>query len=113
MKKKIIATFMIILAAVSLVSCTRDNKKVKVIEKDENNSAKVVSFNKKDYIDVEEIKKDLDNFSNIVEDYKNIEKDLEKDLEKEAIKKIKDKKTNSVTGNVNKVTGTLKEIINK
>lgn len=118
MKKKIVLGLFGVLLTIMLTGCAGDNK-VEV-----KNSSKKVSEIKEpdknlslnlDLSGIDDMKKSASGMDELIEEYKNIKSGLNKSKEniEEEINNNYKSVNNTVLGHEDKVTGTLKELLNK
>ncbi|MBP1888825.1 peptidoglycan hydrolase CwlO-like protein [Clostridium moniliforme] len=113
MKKNLfINLLVVILLATSLIGCTKDNKVE--VDNTSNNEHNIKDQGKNISLNIDfsdrNIHKDKNNIDNLIGEYKQIKEDLDKsknNIQNEI------SNNNTVTGHEDKVTGTLKELLNK
>ncbi|MDQ0148362.1 hypothetical protein ACFO6R_02565 [Eubacterium multiforme] len=111
-KKSFISLFVVVLLAIALSGCTKDNKVE--VDNTSNHESNVKDQDKNISLNIDlsdsDIHKDKSNVDNLIGEYKQIKKGLDKsknNIQNEL------KGNNTVTGHEDKVTGTLKELLNK
>lgn len=119
MKKKLVLGIFVVLLAMMFTGCSGDNKvEVKNSSKDSSeikDPDKNISLNL-DLSGIDDMKKSASGMDELIEEYKNIKSGLDKskeDIKDEINNNDKSVKNNTVLGHEDKVTGTLKELLNK
>lgn len=119
MRKKIVCSLFVVILAMMFTGCTGDNKVESKSPSENSNeikdSGKNVSLNI-DLSGVDDVKKSASGMDELIEGYKNIESGLNKNkenIEDKLKNNNKSVKNNTVLGHEDKVTGTLKELLNK
>ncbi|GAA0070701.1 hypothetical protein UT300003_22250 [Clostridium sardiniense] len=119
MRKKIVFSLFVVVLAMMFTGCTGDNKVESKSSSENSNeikdSGKNVSLNI-DLSGIDDVKKSASGMDELIEGYKNIESGLNKNkenIEDKLKNNNKSVKNNTVLGHEDKVTGTLKELLNK